>query len=141
MKNESLAVEVLQPPLPAAALMAKPIGAPQPDGLAKEVADLRELVTRLGNRVEQLERITVGLVTVCCRCGLADCQAYPHVPIRYWQRFGPSSWEYFRRDDMDAASRAERAWYEMRQRGRGGRFYEDRMLDYGPASYYERGPW
>lgn len=82
MKNESVAVEVLQPPLPAAALMAKPIGAPQPDGLAKEVADLRELVMRLDARVKQLEQRSAEQGTVCCVCGKPDCHEAPYFDDR-----------------------------------------------------------
>lgn len=135
MKKTSVtALEVLQPPLPPAALTAKPARADaRPTGIEQEVADLREMVTRLAGRVETLERIVAERGTVCCICGKPDCDEAPHVPMRYWMRYGKrASWDYYARDDREGAQRSEREYYRRR---RGPGVMESMMLDMSEEMY------
>lgn len=125
MKKDKQELEIVQPPYPMEMLMAKPTNAAR-----DEISDLREAVRRLEAKVEQLARVVVEHGTVCCHCGERLCHRAPHVPVRYWMRFGPQSWEYFSRDNPQAAKQAEREYYRRERPRPDTGFGEDRMLDY-----------
>jgi len=139
-REELAKLELVLPPLPVAALMAKPLArgdacptsptSPTNPGLEQQVADLREVVARLANRVKQLEGMAAENMTVCCECGVPGCRKAPLVPMRYWMRYGPMSFRYFSRDNPEGARSAEREFFQRRYENPDA----ERLLGYDPYS-------
>lgn len=137
--NKTAALEILRKPYPDAALLARPSDSPMSspaggDALRQEVADLRELVKRLAGEVKELRAIVEVTQTVCCVCGKADCYEAPHVPLRFWMRFGRDAFRAYSHYEPERARQAEREHCERRYRGWGAQGFYDEQAMYDPRA-------
>jgi hypothetical protein len=124
MSQKNGDLQVLVPPLPAAALVAK-AATGQSSVLEQQVADLRAMVLRLGEELKLVREIAGQNLTVCTACGKWDCHEAPHVPLRFFMRYGPRhSFDEYRRFDPEGARRSE--WEYMRFRRSG--YYRDEQF-------------